>query len=978
MTQNRPRRSLQEVNEARAARRREIERRCLELDPPINSKVLAHMQSFQAALQISFPFTNKDWEVLKPRLLAQREVAEAQEAVLAEQLRAIQTTAAQPSLENLLTKDPNELTEDHWELLQKPVHEKLGQYADEHIKNVWEDGSKLTHENASHFAADVLLTARNRYYESFNQHANVPAAPRIPVSLESMKWLYDNKIKNSTEVYQKELFTCNACDTNSKLYGFEGVIQHYAAKHTTALSLGNVIVNWRTEWPDASPFTPYQSSEPNGWKNQTPYQKSSATIHANVGGYGEAYQGLANAITESGPDRTQYQGHHMHHQQLLLPHGSLETGGYYPNYSPYRTSTEHPTAGQTIGFGPQNDYTIGQGSDRGFTAAQIPYLATSPVNDLHLQQLADMAQYSRDLWNATMGIKELQPSIRVSVLIKHMSTKFEKKFGNRPDILLFLHGLNENTQMRPIRSLNGLTCKACSSHASNSYNTTERKSFTLPALVNHFKNIHLGGAEGSDMDWRLDMVEVPENSVISNLITSNGMDDRKYHLIGETFPDAFPSPLPTLSALKETKAKEEAVRVRLENLRALKTGPFTGDTLDQQRPVADESYRKQSERSPRKRLFSKSPAESPQGYIEAPGEDEYDPTIPSFFGQIIGHSGLPRSNDSQSRESVALPPGIISLGILDKNDQPQSPHTQGGYADRLLRHHRGLPRHATDSGMVYQTHYNVQAIHRQTKLQDSATPDTLTADRFLQDLLPSQQSEYHRNADMSGRLSSMDENSLRYGGAVQSFRSEPAFGNPQPKYLYHSVDHRGSLSAVDPRYSNRQFEEERYRQGDPLDGYRDNNSLQSGHVAYRYPSRDRSRSPTRSVPRDHAGYDPNIPSPMFEERFNMRWRGETPSRGGFYRGNPETVYDGGLGNDFVPRDNQRRNVRYVAMPVEDHEVQARRYVPAGVALPADLQYAARSGETADARPDRGFYVIEEREAMRYADGSTERHFRDYP
>ena len=959
------------MNEARAARRREIERRCLELDPPISSKVLTHMQSFQAALQISFPFTDKDWEVLKPRLLAQREVAEAQEAVLAEQLRAIQTTAAQPSLENLLTKDPNELIEDHWELLQKPVHEKLGQYADEHIKNVWEDGSKLTHENASHFAADVLLTARNRYYESFNQHSSVPTAPRIPVSMESMKWLHDNRVKISTEIYQKELFACNACDTNSKLYGFEGVIQHYAAKHTTALSLGNVIVNWRTEWPDVSPFAPYQSSETNGWKTQMPYQGSSSMAPANSGGYGEAYHGLANTMTESGVDRTQHQGYHMYHQQAPLSYGSLETGGYYPSYSSYRTSTENPTSSQPIGYGPQNDYAAGQGPDRAFTAAQIPYLAASPANDLHLSQLAEMAQYSRDLWNATMGIKELQPSIRVSVLIKHMATKFEKKFGNGPDLLLFLHGLNENAQMRPIRSLNGLACKACGLHASNSYDTTERKSFTLPALVNHFKNIHLGGAEGSDMDWRFDMVEVPENSVVSNLITSNGIDDRKFHLIAEAFPDAFPSPLPSLSTLKETKVKEEAVRVRLENLRALKPGPSTGDSLGQRPPITNESYQEESGRSPRKRVFSKSPAESAHRYTEAPGEDEYDPTIPSFFGQIVAHSGVSRSSDLQSRESVPLPPGIISLGVLDRNDQPQSPHTQGGYADRLLRHHRGLPRHATDPGTINQ-------IHGQAKLYDTATPDALTADQFLRDLLPPQPNEYDSNAPISGRFSSLDENSMRYGGAVQSFRGEPAFGNPQQQYLYHPVDYRGSLSAVEPRLNNRQFEEERYRQGDPSDGYRDTSSVQAGHVAYRYPSRDRSRSPARSAARDHANsYDPNTTSPMFEERFNMRWRGETPSRGSYYRGNPETVYDGGSGSDFLPQDNQRRNVRYVAMPIEEYEAQARRYIPAGAVLPADVQYAARSGEAADARPDRGFYMVGEREAMRYPDGSTERHFRDY-
>ena len=37
------------------------------------------MESFTAAIQITHPFTDRDWEILKPRLLAQREVAERRE-----------------------------------------------------------------------------------------------------------------------------------------------------------------------------------------------------------------------------------------------------------------------------------------------------------------------------------------------------------------------------------------------------------------------------------------------------------------------------------------------------------------------------------------------------------------------------------------------------------------------------------------------------------------------------------------------------------------------------------------------------------------------------------------------------------------------------------------------------------------------------------------------------------------------------------
>jgi len=68
-----------EVAELKAARRTEIERRCMLLEPPITSNVLGHMASFQAAIQIGQPLSDSAWEVLKPRLLSQRGEAGRQE-----------------------------------------------------------------------------------------------------------------------------------------------------------------------------------------------------------------------------------------------------------------------------------------------------------------------------------------------------------------------------------------------------------------------------------------------------------------------------------------------------------------------------------------------------------------------------------------------------------------------------------------------------------------------------------------------------------------------------------------------------------------------------------------------------------------------------------------------------------------------------------------------------------------------------------
>lgn len=76
---NRNVRTIRDINEAKAMRRLEIERRCSSLDPPLLPNILCHIEPFQASLQIATPFTDKAWEVLKPRLLAQRPMGEAKE-----------------------------------------------------------------------------------------------------------------------------------------------------------------------------------------------------------------------------------------------------------------------------------------------------------------------------------------------------------------------------------------------------------------------------------------------------------------------------------------------------------------------------------------------------------------------------------------------------------------------------------------------------------------------------------------------------------------------------------------------------------------------------------------------------------------------------------------------------------------------------------------------------------------------------------
>ena len=262
---NRFERSMHDVTEAKAARRAEIERRCMLIDPPLKANVLQHMDAFQAAVQIPSYLTETAWDVLKPRLLAQRDAAEGRENERIHQEMIIQVQTEELRQQEEYEKDSKDNLEKEWEAAQAPIRLRLGAYADQMIKQSWKGGASITKENSPKFAVDVLLWARERFFDDQQKQDEtlraaggevIPDEPDGPPTrrliLENMKWLHENKIRPYTDDFQRDLFLCSSCE--GKFYGFEGVIQHYAAKHTSSMSLGNVVVHWRADWPDQPPF----------------------------------------------------------------------------------------------------------------------------------------------------------------------------------------------------------------------------------------------------------------------------------------------------------------------------------------------------------------------------------------------------------------------------------------------------------------------------------------------------------------------------------------------------------------------------------------------------------------------------------------------------------------------------------------------------------------------------------------------------
>ena len=724
--QPRPERNIKDVNEAKAARRVEIERRCAALDPPLLPGVLRHMESFQAATQISQPMTDQAWEILRPRLLSQLPYAERREREQVQQTEILAEEYRQRRQQEAQLKETRENFDREWENHQAPVRQRIGALANEVIESRWAGGKAVTKESSPKFAADVLLDVRQRFYAALAQEneaalaagesvktdtANGPPTRRL--ILENMKWLFDTKIKPLTDHFQRELFLCNGCDGNYKFYGFEGVIQHYAAKHTTTLSMGNIVVHWRSEWPEHPPFNPNPSvAKTSFYKIPTPAPPAQAARDSRgTATYGNFVQ-PADTSTPTGASQHQNPqyptvGYPNAYPGLRQegPAQALPTQPYPPANSSHGAGSNYLGAQSCYGSGtasyntfpsaPQGQVTAQYGSfpgQQGYPAfpqgqrgmipqsyfaearansyggrSTVPYpgnlqkgpLATLPqvhstpgqVSDLYQRQMDEMAKHAKEVFTGMGGVKDLPGSVRIHVVIQHTVARFKASFPNEPSLSMFIDGLDHHAVMRPVRSVNGLGCKICMK------NGTGAKLYTLPHLVNHFRTAHvetpqmLGYAQAPELDWKHDMIDYPNLSVISRLLHASGMTDAKLSLIASVFPDAFPAPLPTLKSRtnngphpmlyrKEPEVNTKGAPGAVSNPLVALSSHGVGQSTDQSFNRPHSAFRP----------LSSGRSSEP---LEPPGEDEYDPHRPAYLGKIVKiGNGSTQSHKSSQRSPL--------------------------------------------------------------------------------------------------------------------------------------------------------------------------------------------------------------------------------------------------------------------------------------------------------------------------------------
>jgi hypothetical protein len=224
----------------------------------------------------------------------------------------------------------------------------------------------------------------------------------------------------------------------------------------------------------------------------------------------------------------------------ISPVGNLSTTNQHQSHpaTAYDPNPQPPYTPQVIDqYGPTPTHASSGYEDVG---------ATQP-SELYRIQLQQLAGDARDVWYSLSGTKDVPGSAKVFTVIYHLLKRFREAFQEDPSLSMLVDGLNNSKDMRPVRNVNGLVCKACSLGMLGSANAPDKKHFSFPQLANHFHTIHEEGVvrsgAGPIPDWTKDMVELPEPKKLQAIPRARGIDDQKLKLIAEALPEIFARPV---------------------------------------------------------------------------------------------------------------------------------------------------------------------------------------------------------------------------------------------------------------------------------------------------------------------------------------------------------------------------------------------------------------------------------------------------
>ncbi|KAH8145105.1 uncharacterized protein LAJ45_10885 [Morchella importuna] len=680
--------TVHEALEVKSKRRADIEFRCLQMRPFLKPELLAQLPAFQAAIKIPLPLTEHAWENLKVKLLKQISDEYEQGYGKTGPLKIKLLHEDRKILEQK-QKEAKERKEIEWDELQVPVRARLIIYADEITKH-WL--GCITKDTAPKFAVDVLSYCRRRFYEETPYSTDDPyrinpldtttrvgkATLEVPtirrLTLENMKFVFDNKIRPLTDQFGRELFACSGCEHNSRFYAFEGAIQHYAAKHTSQLSFGSIVVHWRADWPEKLPF---KLDHPISYPTAVPFFQSDMNISQ-----WQFYPSLQTSITHQLPGIFAPVSVGLH-----TSHAAYN----FSNYSGYNYPPHHRQSHQGI---PQSE----------------------SISQTHCIYLEQIAQDSRSAWFQLSGIKDLPSSVRVHYLISKIVPSFQNKFSCEPSLAVFIEALKEYKSLKPIRNTNGLLCLECYKSPpppTAEGNIRAGRLFTFSALLQHFETIHiLRNRAMTKPDWKTEMVKLPEARVIGMISQAQGMDVEKYSLLKSVFPLAFPLPFHGVNSsgiineatcgvpseghinidicnpLKEIGSEQKGIR--LNNHKEMSTAPArTNHSPQQDLHIGIDCQRPSYVNSNGHRCRSLKKIHEPELQTKSPQcADKSEMTAAELFLEnFLRNTGDNLQLDRKKEEEIAHTSVVISEKAHDSSAYSPDPYYQGD-RDNILEHDR--------------------------------------------------------------------------------------------------------------------------------------------------------------------------------------------------------------------------------------------------------------------------------------------------
>lgn len=461
--------SSREIARMKSNKKHDIVRRCRRLNPPISPDMLERLDAFEAALQIQMPLNESAWETLKERLLEQRH-----KVMLQDEAKNNVTRAPIPGQFR-----PPSRTDDYvLAHADVPIKEKLCEIAEEYIKQKWGYGGYVTYPSSPHFAADVLIYTKRAYLdqkariESLQAQAGylrVASEEDDTLTLDHMKWVFEQTIKPRTEQIRKDLFLCSVCTTqgNIKYFAFDSIIQHYASKHTSDFSRGTALY-WKAKWPDQPPFDPHperiRTPEPSITHTPTLSNKPLSVISP-----GSIMTATAQSAGWRSPDTMSLVSNTTNTLSAIVP------------------LTRYPVAPSATG---------------------PPYLMYHTQRDV-------LASEVLQGWNMASKASGAPKSLQLHLALNYGFSNFSRKYSNEPALGLFSDCLKKQ-DLRELRDIDNLRCWECVIHG----DLNARASWALHYLIAHFEKSHVErNPAAAKLKWHTDMVALPEPALIKSLLT---------------------------------------------------------------------------------------------------------------------------------------------------------------------------------------------------------------------------------------------------------------------------------------------------------------------------------------------------------------------------------------------------------------------------------------------------------------------------